>query len=38
MCVNVMKRDGNKITPAMKEYLQDAPMDWVDFLNLGYKI
>ena len=37
---NFMKQDKNKITPAMKECLQDAPMDWVDFLSLSirYKI
>ena len=35
---NFMKQDKNKMTPAMKECLQDAPPDWVDFLNLGYQI
>ncbi len=35
---NFMKKDKNKTTPAMKEYLQDAPLNWVDFLNLSYQI
>ena len=34
---NFMKQDKNKITPAIKEHLQDAPLDWVDFLNLSYQ-
>lgn len=34
---NFMKQDKNKMTPAMKEYLQDAPLDWVGFLNLSYQ-
>jgi len=32
-----MKQDKNKRTPAMKERLQDAPLNWVDFLNLSYQ-
>jgi hypothetical protein len=34
---NFMKQDKNKATPVMKEYPQDTPLDWVDFLNLSYQ-
>ena len=35
---NFMKQDKNKMTPAMKEAIRDAPLNWVDFLNLSYQI
>ncbi len=34
---NFMKQDKNKTTPSMKEDIQDAPLNWVDFLKPHYQ-